>query len=546
MHKRILRMLSAAMALLLAVCALTPATPTTAKERNSEAQRIIDQMHRVQGQMMSHTGRNSFSGLCGTYTGLQLYFLGITDTIVLQDGNMGYDVYSAQNVTTGGYRVQAYPAAKGNLGQILNEITNFGQEDVYNLLVGWHTTPTPAGQIHGHSLIIHAVLDGEVYFMESDTRSVVDGLYPEGTPIVCTIDEFSTYYEQCNYSFEGVIYFGIKEYANECTIYSSNFYAAALEKAELRTQPCDQAVDEASELVRMLTPGEQLTVEALYQNPLGEYWYRVQGERAGYVRAESLRMRQVLTGDVQFKNAQAPGVLRRGSSFFVKGDITSVSNRLFTVRAQIHQMTAEGLNQIMGTTEQVEARSFRLNGSRISEDLTFRTLEAGDYRYTLAAVVCNYYMEDGQLQQQWDTVELWTSDFQVTEKKMPAVAAEFDAQGGTASLQQKALVENQSIGTLPTAQKPGFVFKGWYTQPEGGQLVTEDHIVAHNTTLYAQWTDMQVLQENWNNATERWYFYTDGLYTIGCMEMDGVLYYFSTMDTLSGNWTIWAAPEAAH
>jgi uncharacterized repeat protein (TIGR02543 family) len=87
------------------------------------------------------------------------------------------------------------------------------------------------------------------------------------------------------------------------------------------------------------------------------------------------------------------------------------------------------------------------------------------------------------------------------------------------------------------------VFKGWYTQPVGGERVTDTMIVSEDTTLYAQWADIQVLQENWNNASERWYFYTDGLYTIGCMEMDGVLYYFSTVDDLSGNWTVWASTD---
>ncbi len=539
MHKKYLRFFSVAMALILAVCALTPATFTAAKESDSEAQRIKAQMRRIQAQMMSHTGRDTFAGLCGTYTGLQAYFVGITDSIVLHNGNMGYDIYAKQDVTTGGYRVQAYPAAKGDLGEILNEITNYGAEDVYNLLVGWQATPTEAGRIYGHSMFIHAILDGNVYFMESNPRSVAGNYYPEGTTIICTIDEFSTYYAGCNYTFEGVIYFGIKEYANKCTIYSSNFYASALEAAELRTQPCEAAVDESSALVRSLTPGEQVTVEALYQNTLGEYWYKIQD--GGYVRAESLRMRQALFADVQIKNVKAPDVLRKGSTFAVRGDITSVTNRLFTVRAQLHQLSEDGMTPIMGATQQVDSRSFRLSGSKLARELTFGRLEAGDYRYTVAAVVANHYIDGGELELQWDTVVLWTSDFQVTENKTSGVFVNFDACGGDASQQQKALVAEQEIGTLPTAQKAGYVFKGWYTQPEGGERVTEAMSVSEDTTLYAQWADIQVFQENWNNASERWYFYTDGLYTIGCMEMDGVLYYFSTVDALSGDWSIYTS-----
>ena len=539
MHKKILRILSVTMALLLVLCALTPPTSTAATESTSEAKRVLKQMRRIQSLVMSNSGKASFSGYCGAYTSWQVYFAGVTTSRERHNGNMGYDTYAKQDVTSGGYRVKAYPAAKGDLGQILNEITDYGAKDVYNLLVGWQFTPTQAGQIYGHSMFIHAILDGNVYFMESDGRSVGGSYHPEGTPIICTIDEFSTYYAGCRYTFEGVIYFGIKEYANKCTSYNSNFYAAALEAAALRTQPCDADVDDSSAFVRNLTPGEQVTVEALYENTNGEYWYKIQN--MGYVRAEALRMRQGLFGDVQFEDVKAPDILRKRSAFTVQGDVTSVTNRLFTVRAQLHQVTADGMTQIMGTTQQVDSKNFRLTGSKMSRALPFQKLEPGDYRYTVAAVVDNYYIDDGQLQLQWDTVELWASDFQVTEKKTAGVFVHFDACGGSASLQKKAMVADQEIGTLPTAQKPGCVFKGWYTMPEGGERVTEAQLVSENTTLYAQWADVQTLQDNWNNASERWYFYTDGLYTIGGMEMDGVLYYFSTMDALSGNWNIYTA-----
>jgi len=46
----------------------------------------------------------------------------------------------------------------------------------------------------------------------------------------------------------------------------------------------------------------------------------------------------------------------------------------------------------------------------------------------------------------------------------------------------------KTYGTLPTPERQGFIFKGWYTQKWGGVKVTETSIVpdAH-TNLYAQW-----------------------------------------------------------
>lgn len=42
-------------------------------------------------------------------------------------------------------------------------------------------------------------------------------------------------------------------------------------------------------------------------------------------------------------------------------------------------------------------------------------------------------------------------------------------------------------GTLATASKPGYVFLGWYTKPDGGTQVTSSTIVRGNLTVYAHW-----------------------------------------------------------
>lgn len=42
-------------------------------------------------------------------------------------------------------------------------------------------------------------------------------------------------------------------------------------------------------------------------------------------------------------------------------------------------------------------------------------------------------------------------------------------------------------GTLATASKPGYVFEGWYTKPDGGKQVTSSTIVRGNLTVYAHW-----------------------------------------------------------
>ena len=45
----------------------------------------------------------------------------------------------------------------------------------------------------------------------------------------------------------------------------------------------------------------------------------------------------------------------------------------------------------------------------------------------------------------------------------------------------------EKIGKLPTAQREGYLLKGWYTQPTDGTKITVDTVVSENTTYYAQW-----------------------------------------------------------
>ena len=50
----------------------------------------------------------------------------------------------------------------------------------------------------------------------------------------------------------------------------------------------------------------------------------------------------------------------------------------------------------------------------------------------------------------------------------------------------------QTLGTLPTKTKTGYMFNGWFTEPNGGTKVTEETtIAAHDAVYYAQWTSNQ-------------------------------------------------------
>lgn len=67
----------------------------------------------------------------------------------------------------------------------------------------------------------------------------------------------------------------------------------------------------------------------------------------------------------------------------------------------------------------------------------------------------------------------------------------FDKNGGDSiSKTGKKVTNGKLYGTLPTAKRKGYTFKGWYTKKSGGTKVTDKTLVnlKGNQTLYARWS----------------------------------------------------------
>lgn len=62
--------------------------------------------------------------------------------------------------------------------------------------------------------------------------------------------------------------------------------------------------------------------------------------------------------------------------------------------------------------------------------------------------------------------------------------------GGTPSFTKKSVVFGSAYGDLPTVERPGYTFAGWYNQASGGMQITSTSTsgwIAGNHTLYAHW-----------------------------------------------------------
>lgn len=90
------------------------------------------------------------------------------------------------------------------------------------------------------------------------------------------------------------------------------------------------------------------------------------------------------------------------------------------------------------------------------------------------------------------------------------VTVSLDPAGGAVSTNAVRCVADYAIGTLPVPNKDGYVFAGWYTLVEGGDLVTAETLVNGAMALYAHWepspfSDMDVNYPWGLDGSGAWY-----------------------------------------
>ncbi len=533
MHKKILRVVSA-MLILVSIISVLPSTASSVAD--TEAERISALVTSTYKQALKATKRNSFHGWCATAVAWQMRMLGIITRAVATDGKDMYDYYSKMDYTTGGYKVDSYPAKKYNLESALNAITNNGTENAYNIMAGFQRTNTSAGRKYGHAVFIYAIVDGIVYFTESYGITIGGKYYAEGKCVTATIAQFAKSYNSwCKY--EGIVCFGLKTYQEECLRLNAYLYAAPNTATTLYSAPCVPEVDDRSEPLRQLQAGERLSVIGMYRNTKGEYWYEVEDSQIGYVRADETDMVSMRYDDVAAESVKAPTVLKEGSSFNIKGSITGKYVSIISVRAQVFRVGEDGLTHVMTTNEPVSANDYSLYKSKVAKRLSFKLLDQGSYHYELAAVVSNHYYADGALQTEWQTVKLWKSDFQVVEKKGETATVKFDACGGVSQLDAAEMTLNEPVANLPAAQRDGYVFDGWYTAD--GEKVDEEYVLEGKLTLYAGWVEAGNVT-GWYTEDGRSYYVQDGVRLEGFFRVDGVTYYQGSDGFLVTGWQILA------
>ena len=69
------------------------------------------------------------------------------------------------------------------------------------------------------------------------------------------------------------------------------------------------------------------------------------------------------------------------------------------------------------------------------------------------------------------------------------ITVRYDGNGGTVSQSETKVKYGSDFGTLASAQRPGYTFDGWFTDPHGGEKITPDGtcLRTDDFVLYAHW-----------------------------------------------------------
>lgn len=345
-----------------------------------EKKRISEQVVRIHQETLERTERESMGGVCGLQVSWAIFLLGINTHVEACDGNKQFDNYCQRSRTTGGHAIKAYPVEEYSLEEALNTITSCGTKDVYNVMVGFEWTNTEAGKEYGHACMIHAILDGYVYFTEGFDTSTV----PEGEPIILSIEEFVKFFSSWT-RYEGLIVFGRKDPLDYCEYYSTDMFV----EAERASTVYDAMGGNA---LRQVNVGERLHTVGMYKGTDGKYYYQLSGDDAGgYVPADNMQPIWFNYDDVALKAFQLPQQIKPGKEYTLSGRVRTINGQLEQVKVVVTDSNGETVAE-----KQLSKNGKYCDLSR-NETVDLSALAEGQYTYSVYATARNHYLENSRI-----------------------------------------------------------------------------------------------------------------------------------------------------
>lgn len=504
MYKRIL-------ALVMSLVLLFTAIPFGASAQETEDARIRTQIRRVYRRALSAAGKTSFNGYCGLMTGYQLWALGVTPYPITLDGKDMYDYYKNRELSAGGYPVKPYPAREYSLEEALNLVTHCGTRNAYNIMVCFQKTSSEAGKRYGHAMVIHAILDGTVYFVEGYYTAIGGA---EGNVLTCSIPEFAKFYG--DWVYEGIVVFGQKKHTDFCDTYATDMFASAKGTTCLLSLPCEQGT-EGCRAMRTTFPGELLHITDVY-TANGQFFYRIDdGGVVAYIPVGAVELVRSVTESVELLDESLPQQLAPGQDFLLAGKVMSQNSLLEDLSVTVTDIKG---NPMLGSTITTSGRMTKL--SRMNSELNFGTLPQGVYILTVTVDVENTYVTGDGVQTRLEPVELCKTLLTVGQpqtEEVPVIA-EPSKNGWVWENEKWYFYQNGAPRT------GWFCYEGMdYYFLEDGAAATGWHEINGRWRCF---TAHGAMRTGWVDTDQgRCYMLSNGAAAIGWRQIDGDLYFFS-------------------
>ena len=204
-------------------------------------------------------------------------------------------------------------------------------------------------------------------------------------------------------------------YAGGCESYNAYGQVQITVGTSIMTLPCSAATESTSTVLETASAGERYTVTYLYENTVGELWYKVQTRAGlvGYVRATDTQYVADLVDDITVTGAATPSAHVAGDYFLVRGDIQSKYNALETVAVYIYEGFGRNGSVVTGGSDAVTDHYYSLLYSTIDNNTAFGDLTVGAYTYAILANYQSHYANGDAVVTNTDTVYLVEEPFMV-------------------------------------------------------------------------------------------------------------------------------------
>ena len=245
---------------------------------------------------------------------------------------------------------------------------------------------------------------------------------------------------------------------------SKQGYYSAVEATEVYKKPYKTA-----DSLKVLSTGEETAVNGTVTNSAKETWYEVQTENGaiGYIPKAALKFESSFEAEITGElTTLTEGQVLEPNPHRLDGTITS----RYPLKKVVGYLDGKWCGSWYGDGK---TRELALYTTNINSYVSFGKLATGKHTIVITA------SDSTGLE-----IEVITCTFYIA-RQTDILTVTFETE--MQDCQPITLIAGEPLGELPELQLDGGSFLGWFTKPQGGEMVTAETVPTESITLYPQW-----------------------------------------------------------